>query len=246
MSLVNSINIFIKKYKKPLTILVLLFFIYKVFNYYYGNIYEGFEEATATAAELREMANVTREKADYQSLREQELKLWLMTVPDENQEAKLGLSDGAMRANAKAIKLNLEADRLDKLANERFDEATSTATELREMANVTRKHALYYTLKEQKMEQFLMTTSNENQEAKSFYIPEATAQSIRANAKANKLNLEADRLDNLADKAEAEVAAKAKEAAAKAEAEAEAEAEAAKAEAPQIKGRKRLFKNPLR
>lgn len=42
MSFAGSINNFYKKYKKPLSILVLLFFIYKLFNYYY-NVYEGYD-----------------------------------------------------------------------------------------------------------------------------------------------------------------------------------------------------------
>ena len=41
MSLAGSINNFYRKYKKPLSILVLMFFVYKLFDYYYGNVYEG-------------------------------------------------------------------------------------------------------------------------------------------------------------------------------------------------------------
>ncbi len=41
MSLAGSINNFYRKYKKPLSILVLMFFVYKIFDYYYGNVYEG-------------------------------------------------------------------------------------------------------------------------------------------------------------------------------------------------------------
>lgn len=41
MSLAGSINDFYRKYKKIVAILILVFFMYKLFNYYYGNIYEG-------------------------------------------------------------------------------------------------------------------------------------------------------------------------------------------------------------
>ena len=41
MGFAGYINNLYKKYKKPLAIFILIFFVYKVFNYYYGNIYEG-------------------------------------------------------------------------------------------------------------------------------------------------------------------------------------------------------------
>jgi len=41
MSLGGSINDFYRKYKKPLFIIVLFFFVYKLFSYN-GNVYEGY------------------------------------------------------------------------------------------------------------------------------------------------------------------------------------------------------------
>ena len=109
MSLANSINIFYKKYKKPLAILVLLFFIYKVFIYYYGNIYEGFNfkgpdgfnEATATANQLDEAAVFFRKKAT-------EAK----TEAQDNRNKAFGTKDPTNKSN-----LLTRAERLDRTAN---------------------------------------------------------------------------------------------------------------------------------
>ena len=56
----------VKSYKKPLFILVLVFFMYKVFDYY-SNVYEGFDvnlvaSLRKQAAEAIQQANVFRQK----------------------------------------------------------------------------------------------------------------------------------------------------------------------------------------
>jgi len=51
MSLPGSVNDLYKKYKKPLAILVLIFFMYKIFNYYsYSFSYEGYSSRNQCTA----------------------------------------------------------------------------------------------------------------------------------------------------------------------------------------------------
>jgi hypothetical protein len=66
MSLGGSINHFCRKYKKPLTILVLVFFVYKLFSYY-GTVYEGnttMGENKPLVADLRVKADAAKKLAD--------------------------------------------------------------------------------------------------------------------------------------------------------------------------------------
>ena len=66
MSLGRSINHFCRKYKKPLTILVLVFFVYKLFSYY-GTVYEGNTTIGANkplVANLRVKADAAKKLAD--------------------------------------------------------------------------------------------------------------------------------------------------------------------------------------
>jgi hypothetical protein len=76
MSLEGSINHFYIKYKKPLAILVLVFFMYQIFDYY-NNVYEGLTNEqlikAASAAELRRKATYARQQAD-QTRRQAESK----------------------------------------------------------------------------------------------------------------------------------------------------------------------------
>ena len=127
MSLANSINIFYKKYKKPLTILVLLFFVYKIFNYYYGNVFEGFpssrnlprqitfNEVTATANQLRARATSMRTQANTANESAKELRDIARGITNSAQ--RLTKLREATSLDDEVIKLNLEANRLDALAD---------------------------------------------------------------------------------------------------------------------------------
>jgi hypothetical protein len=67
MSLGGSINHFFSKYKKPLTILVLVFFVYKLFSYY-GTVYEGFpggrQAANLVSSTLSDAQKIAKKAAD--------------------------------------------------------------------------------------------------------------------------------------------------------------------------------------
>jgi hypothetical protein len=118
MSLGGSINHFYRKYKKPLIIIVLVFFVYKVFSYY-GNVYEGFDGATGlSSAELRVMANDARNRALEANARRQMAEQYLLNYPDLAPERVQFARESIARATAKANEMNLEADRLDKLVIE--------------------------------------------------------------------------------------------------------------------------------
>ena len=109
MSLANSINHFYRKYKKPLTILVLLFFVYKVFNYYYGNIYEGASVMTAARKNATSIVNDIQKAADDAQKKANDAK----TTADDLQK--------------KANDAKTTADDMQKKANDAFMEATRLA-----------------------------------------------------------------------------------------------------------------------
>jgi preprotein translocase subunit SecF len=118
MSLGRSINQFYRKYKKPLIIIVLVFFVYKVFSYY-CNVYEGFDGATGpSSAELRIMANDARNQALEANAKRQMIEQYLLNYPDLAPERIQFAKESIARATAKANEMNLEADRLDKLVIE--------------------------------------------------------------------------------------------------------------------------------
>jgi hypothetical protein len=129
MSLGGSINHFYRKYKKPLIIIVLVFFVYKVFSYY-GNVYEGFDGTTGpSSAELRVMANDARNRALEANTRRQMAEQYLLTLPDQASQQAQFARESIARATAKANEMNLEADRLDTLVIEAEAAEVRAATE---------------------------------------------------------------------------------------------------------------------
>ena len=105
MSLGGSINYFCSKYKKQLTILVLVFFVYKLFSYY-GTVYEG--------VSMRRLAeNATSGLSDAQK------------------QAKKAADDAqknADNAQTKANDAKKVADDLQNIANNAVTEATRLST----------------------------------------------------------------------------------------------------------------------
>jgi hypothetical protein len=106
MSLEGSINNFYRKYKTPLAILVLVFFVYKLFSYY-SNVYEGFDGSTPlSAAELRAKAVAMRQH-------EKEAIELVKSFPEQDSQQAMEVKNTARMLNMAASELEERAIKME-------------------------------------------------------------------------------------------------------------------------------------
>jgi hypothetical protein len=107
MSLEGYINNFYRRYKTPLAILILVFFVYKLFSYY-SNVYEGFDGGTElSAAELRVKAVAMRQH-------ENEAIALAKSFPEQDSQQAMEVKNTARMLATAASELEERANKMER------------------------------------------------------------------------------------------------------------------------------------